>query len=187
MLWDVCIFSQCHGWKWSQSRDSPIWIQPLKVFRYTMPSLLMAWWNREWGHYHILINLELFKNEQNIDPIPLKIHYLIKIAWILALLLSLHSIKQSISSLKSRARFLSLARSKLRLCSANHRPGYWSNLPCDWPSTVWACSEQETENGPSTTRPMQCLSSLRSHLTTLSRTFNHYNNTLKLEDADIRL
>ena len=25
-----------------------------------------------------------------------------------------------------RARFLSLAQSKLRLCSANHRPGYWS-------------------------------------------------------------
>ena len=46
------------------------------------------------------------------------------------------------------ARFLSLARSKLRLCSANHRPGYWSNLPCDWPSTAWAYSEQETENGP---------------------------------------
>ena len=46
------------------------------------------------------------------------------------------------------AHFLSLARSKLRLCSANHRPGYWSNLPCDWPSTVWAYSEQGTENGP---------------------------------------
>ena len=44
--------------------------------------------------------------------------------------------------------FLSLARSKLRLCSANHRPGYWSNLPCDWPSTAWAYSEQKTENGP---------------------------------------
>ena len=49
----------------------------------------------------------------------------------------------------SWARFLSLARGKLRLCSANHRPGYWSNLPCDWPSTAWAYSEQETENGPS--------------------------------------
>ena len=49
---------------------------------------------------------------------------------------------------QSRVRFLSLARSKLRLCSANHRPGYWSNLPCDWPSTAWAYSEQETENGP---------------------------------------
>ena len=46
------------------------------------------------------------------------------------------------------ARFLSLTRSKLRLCSANHRPGYWSNLPCDWPSTAWAYSEQETGNGP---------------------------------------
>ena len=48
----------------------------------------------------------------------------------------------------SWARFLSPARSKLRLCSANHRPGYWSNLPCDWPSTAWAYSKQETENGP---------------------------------------
>ena len=36
--------------------------------------------------------------------------------------------------------FLSLARSKLRLWSANHRPGYWSNRPCDWPSTAWAYS-----------------------------------------------
>ena len=44
------------------------------------------------------------------------------------------------------ARFLSLAWSELRLCSANHGPGYWSNLPCDWPSTAWAYSEQETEN-----------------------------------------
>ena len=42
----------------------------------------------------------------------------------------------------SRARFLPLARRKLRLCSANHRPGY---------CTVWAYSEQETENGPWTT------------------------------------
>ena len=40
-----------------------------------------------------------------------------------------------------RACFLSLARSKLRLCSASHRPGYWSNPPCDWPSTAWAYSE----------------------------------------------
>ena len=34
--------------------------------------------------------------------------------------------------------FLPLARGKLKLCSANHRPGYWSNLPCDWPSKAWA-------------------------------------------------
>ena len=48
----------------------------------------------------------------------------------------------------TRARFLSRARSKVRLCTANHRPSYWSNLPCDWPSTAWAYSEQKTENGP---------------------------------------
>ena len=54
------------------------------------------------------------------------------------------------------ARFLSLARSKLRLCSANHRPGYWSNLPCDWLSTAWAYSEQETENRPRTWRCARC-------------------------------
>ena len=44
--------------------------------------------------------------------------------------------------------FLSLSPSELRLCSAYHRPGYWSNLPGGWPSTVCAYSEQETENGP---------------------------------------
>ena len=41
-----------------------------------------------------------------------------------------------------------VTQSKLRLCSANHRPGYWSNLPCDWQSPAWAYSEQGTENGP---------------------------------------
>ena len=46
------------------------------------------------------------------------------------------------------ARFLSLARSKLSLCSANHRPGYWSYLSCDWPNTGCANAEQETENVP---------------------------------------
>ena len=49
--------------------------------------------------------------------------------------------------LNNRARFLSLAWSKLRLCSVNHRPGYWSNLSSDWPSTAWAYSEQDTGNG----------------------------------------
>ena len=44
--------------------------------------------------------------------------------------------------------FLSLARSKLRLCSVNHRAGYVSNIAYDWLSTVWAYSEQETENRP---------------------------------------
>ena len=44
--------------------------------------------------------------------------------------------------------FLSLAWRKLRLCLANHRPDYWSNLPCDWLSTAWAYFKQETENWP---------------------------------------
>ena len=44
--------------------------------------------------------------------------------------------------------FLSLARSKLRLCSANNRAGYLSNLACRWLSIVWAYSQQETENRP---------------------------------------
>ena len=42
------------------------------------------------------------------------------------------------------ARFLSLTQSKLRLCSANNRAAYLS--------TVWAYSEQETENRPCLTR-----------------------------------
>ena len=62
----------------------------------------------------------------------------------------LHTQTQALGSNRSHfwVRFLSLAWNKLRLCSANDRPGYWSNLPCDWPSTAWAYSEQETENGP---------------------------------------
>ena len=50
--------------------------------------------------------------------------------------------------LVSLARFLSLARSKLRLFSANHRAGYFSNSACDWLSIVLAYSELETETGP---------------------------------------
>ena len=34
--------------------------------------------------------------------------------------------------IKTSARFLSLARSKLRLCSANHSAGCFSNLAYDW-------------------------------------------------------
>ena len=51
-------------------------------------------------------------------------------------------------SSKTWACFLSLALTKLRLCSANHRAGYFSNLACDWLSIVWAYSKPETENGP---------------------------------------
>ena len=40
----------------------------------------------------------------------------------------------------TRVRFLPLARSKLRLCSVNHRAGYFSNLACDWLSIVWTYS-----------------------------------------------
>ena len=47
-----------------------------------------------------------------------------------------------------RACSLSLGRGKLRQCSANQRPVYLSNLPCDWPSTAWAYSKQKTETGP---------------------------------------
>ena len=55
----------------------------------------------------------------------------------------------------TRARFLSLARSKLRLCSANHRAGYFSNLHCDWLSIVWAYSSKRvTENGPRSSKDM---------------------------------
>ena len=46
------------------------------------------------------------------------------------------------------SRFLTLARSMLRLCSVNHRAGYFSNLACGWLNIVWAYSKQETENGP---------------------------------------
>ena len=60
------------------------------------------------------------------------------------------------SSAETRARFLSLAPSKLRLCLANHRPGYWCNLACDWQSTAWAYSEQETENGPRSSHRSHC-------------------------------
>ena len=53
----------------------------------------------------------------------------------------------------TRARFLSLTWSKLRLCSANHRAGYFSNLACDWLSIVWAYSKWETDNGPRFAHP----------------------------------
>ena len=44
-------------------------------------------------------------------------------------------------TMTSRVRFLSLPRSKLRLCSANHRAGYFSNLVSDWLGIIWAYSE----------------------------------------------
>ena len=59
----------------------------------------------------------------------------------------------------TRACFLSLAQSKLRLWLANHRAGYFSNLACDWLSRVLAYSEQKTENGPRSR--YECLSRMR--------------------------
>ena len=47
-----------------------------------------------------------------------------------------------------RVRFLCLVRSKLRLCSANNRADYFSNLARDLLSIFWTYSEQETENWP---------------------------------------
>ena len=49
---------------------------------------------------------------------------------------------------ETRTCFLLNAQSKVRLCSANHRAGYFSNLACDWLSIAWAYSEQDTENRP---------------------------------------
>ena len=42
---------------------------------------------------------------------------------------------------------LLLSSAQLRLCSPNHKAGYYSNLACDWLSIVWAYSVHETENG----------------------------------------
>ena len=47
----------------------------------------------------------------------------------------------------TRARFLSLTQGMLRLRSANHRAGYFSNLACDLLSIVWTYFGQETESG----------------------------------------
>ena len=90
----------------------------------------------------------------------------------------------------TRACFLSLAWSKLKLCSANHRPGYWSNLPCDWPSTAWAYFVHKTENGP---RPLarymiECwciISEVLQHspennFTGNALDINHYNDWISL-------
>ena len=86
----------------------------------------------------------------------------------------------------TRARFLSIAQSKLKLCSANNRPSYWSNLSCDWPSTAWAYFENETENGPSPLahymKECWCIisevlqHSPESHFTGNALDINHYND-----------
>ena len=83
--------------------------------------------------------------------------------------------------LLSWARFLSLARSELRLCSANHRAGYFSNLACDWLSIVWAYSNQKTENrswsGPWFNIKMSYYQHRKSHFgdETVTRSSNLHN------------
>ena len=79
--------------------------------------------------------------------------------------------------LSSGAHFLSLARSNLRLCSANHRPGYWSNLSCDWPSTAWAYSEQEIENGVLLT--LHIWQAFQQHCCHIGLLHHHTNGILK--------
>ena len=59
---------------------------------------------------------------------------------------TIHLGMRVVCSHKTWAHFLSLARSKLRLCMAKHRTGYFSNLACDWLSIAY--SRQATENGP---------------------------------------
>ena len=49
-----------------------------------------------------------------------------------------HTRLTRISAHISRARFMYLARSKFKLCSANHMPGYWSNRSCDLPGELYA-------------------------------------------------
>ena len=77
------------------------------------------------------------------------------------------------------ARFLSLAQSKRRLCSANHWAGYFSNLVCDWLNIVWANSEQGTENGPCLCMMSSCIKT--SVLLTLS--IEHKFTTLQMENV----
>ena len=68
-------------------------------------------------------------------------------AWCLAAieLLSWYPLILTLESMqlisKIWAHFLSLARSKLKLCSANHWAGYFSNLSVTWPVIGWAQSE----------------------------------------------
>ena len=57
---------------------------------------------------------------------------------------------------------------KVRLCSTNHRAGYFSNLACDWLSIVLAYSKQEKENGPRSERHHICPHYIRKTLNRLA-------------------
>ena len=102
----------------------------------------LVWWKRI---IHMVCTFVMLNQKSGKQS-----HYHIyTIEWMFQISICFHQVSTLLLKYQAfRARFLSLAWSKLRLCSANHRPGYWSNLPCDWPSTVWAYPEQETKNGP---------------------------------------
>ena len=56
-----------------------------------------------------------------------------------------------------------------------------NNLPCDWPSTAWACSKQETENGPRSLGPMtshcrHTVTALSHHCRRRHRRFYHLSS-----------
>ena len=123
--------------KFNQQRKSEFkkWIKPMWIcikHWYKKLGIFIASklkiWNEILPRYNSLFHYKTYSLEKSPGPLPSWRIW----SWIC----------------NNRARFLSLARSKLRLCSANHRPGYFSNLACDWLSTAWAYSEQETENGP---------------------------------------
>ena len=93
-----------------------------------------------------------------------------------------------------RACFLCLVRSKLRLCSANHRTGYFSNLACDCLSIVWAYSEQDTENGPRSSSPKHLISQPTHDVIIMSLLRQNYvvtrfwrNNDLSLRHMSIEM
>ena len=67
--------------------------------------------------------------------------YCIPVLQIVTKIGSFNHVILSVLHTLSCARFLSLARSKLRVCLANHRAGYFSILACDWQSIVWAYSD----------------------------------------------
>ena len=108
----------------------------------TRPSaaMILTVWNK-WAlvfhrkQFQLTVPSQYFDMERNAKLIYF--HVKVNLAW--------HFL---ISHTSNTIYSIILTRSKLSLCSANHRPGYWSNLACDWPSTVWAYYEQETENGP---------------------------------------
>ena len=89
-------------------------------------------------YYDTLQKIKVAQGLEITDPIP-RTHF----RWLLSIFLSTYS-QNTTNNLDP---FSISCSSYPRLCSANHRAGYFSNLACDWLSIVWAYSEQEAENG----------------------------------------